>query len=79
MSRIVCTKRIETHVMQATDVHGQRASELLRFLIERPVDFISQVALNGLAVGRQHAANHAQFRYRAAQFQHGTVDILDRQ
>jgi hypothetical protein len=59
-------------------VNGERAAEFLGFFVERPVDFVSQVTLDGFAIGRQHAAEHAQFFNCSAQFSNARANILKR-
>ena len=57
---------------------GERAAELGRFLVERPINLISQVALDRLAVRGQHAAEHAQLFHGVAQLGDRRIDVLKR-
>src|SRR5947208_17048575 len=52
MRRIISAERVETHMVKATHMHGQGAAEFFGFFIERPVDLVSEVSLNGFAVRR---------------------------
>ena len=76
MRWIVSAEGVETHMMETSHVHGESAAEFFGFCIERPVDLVSQMSLNGFAVRRQHAAEHAKFFDGAAQLGNRRVDIL---
>src|SRR4030095_12067275 len=47
MRWIISAEGVETHVMETTHMHAQSAAEFFGFFIERPVDFASEVPLNG--------------------------------
>jgi hypothetical protein len=49
VNRIIGAKPIHAEVMQRTDVHRQRAAELFRFLVDRPVHFRAEVIFDSLA------------------------------
>ncbi len=75
--RIVGAKTVHAEMVQRTDMHRQGAAEFLRLLVDRPIHLGAEMILDALAVGRQHAAEHAKLIHRAAQFEDGGVDILD--
>src|SRR6266403_3857854 len=59
-------------------MHRQSAAELLSFLIDRPIEFGAEMILDTLAVGRQHAAEHAELFHCAPELNDARLDVLDR-
>src|SRR5436190_13861227 len=59
-------------------MHRQSAAELLSFLIDRPIELGAEMILDTLAVGRQHAAEHAELFHCAPELNDARLDILDR-
>src|SRR4030095_1895472 len=76
MGRIVSAEGVEPHMMETAHVHGENAAEFFSFCIKSPVRLVSEMSLNGFAVRRQHAAEHAQFFDGPAQLGNCPVDIL---
>ena len=77
MNRIVGAEGIHSQVVQRPHVDGEAAPELLRLLVDRPVDVVAQMSLDPFPVGGQHAAHHPQLRDRVAQLRHRLVDVLN--
>src|SRR6188474_1545817 len=61
--RIIGAKAIHAKMVQRADMHRQGAAEFLRLFVNRPVQFRTQMIFDAFAVGRQHAAQHAELFY----------------
>src|SRR6266404_1708597 len=58
-------------------MYRQSAAELLGFLVDRPIELGAEMILDALAVGRQHAAQHAELFDGAPELGDARLHVLD--